>query len=239
MKSKNLFWGLFFIVAAGLVVVNQLGYLAGITTLNLVITILLIPIILKSIIKANFFGIFFSMALLGILFASELGITTFVPIPILVTALFLSIGFSIMFGRHNKCAEQWHTGSFCNSFNEENFGEVVDTEDDDNVNFGVKFGSSIKYVNAKNLKRANFSCYFGALKVYLDSAVISPDGAEINLDVSFSGVEIYVPREWKVINGIEATLSGVEEKYKRNGEETSTLKLIGKSSFSGIEIIYV
>lgn len=234
MKGKNLFWGLFFIAAAGLIVMNQLGYLAGITTLNLVITIFLIPIILKSAIRLNFFGIFFPLSVLGIIFANELGIIGFVPIPILTTALFLSIGFSIIFGKHNRCIESWH-----NIHNEENFGEVVNTQDDDIVNFGVKFGSSIKYVNAKNLKQANFSCSFGALKVYLDNAKISPEGAVINLDISFSGIEIYMPKEWKVLNGIDATLSGVEEKYKRHAEETATVKLTGKASFSGIEIIYV
>ena len=239
MKGKNIFWGLFFIVAAGVVVVNQLGYLAGITTFNLVISILLIPVMLKSIIKTNFFGIFFSIALLGILFAEQLGITNFVPVPILITAFFLSIGFSIMFGKHNRCVESWHSSGFHDSNNEENFGEVVNTEDDDIINFGVRFGSSIKYVNTKNLKKANFSCSFGALKVYFDNTELSPEGAEINFDVSFSGVEIYVPREWKVINGIEATLSGVETKYKRNAEETATVKLIGRANFSGIEIIYV
>ena len=235
MKGKNLFWGLFFIVAAGLIVVNQLGYLAGITTLNLVITILLIPIILKSIIRVNFFGIFFSVAVLGILFADELGINTFVPVPILTVALFLSVGLSLVFGKHNKYIEKFRNIHV----HDEHFGEVINTEDDDVVNFNVTLGSSIKYVNAKNLKQANLSCSFGALKVYLDNSTISEEGAVINLDISFSGVEIYMPKEWKVLNGIESKLSGIEEKYKRHGEEIANVKLVGKASFSGIEIIYV
>ena len=235
MKNKNIFWGLFFIVIAGLIVVKQSGYLAGVTTLNLVVTLFLIPIILKSCIRLNFAGIFFPISILGILFAEELGITNFVPFPILITALFLSIGFSMLFGKHEK----WREGHFCTIGNTEGFEEVVDTEDDDVVNFRVTFGDSIKYVNAKNLKQANLSCSFGALKVYFDNATVSPEGAVINVDMSFSGVELYIPREWKVINGIEATLAGVEEKYKRNGDETVTVKLAGRAQFSGIEIIYV
>jgi len=239
MKSKNLFWGLFFIAAAGLIVVNQLGYLAGITTFKVAITIFLIPIIIRSSLKLNFFGIFFGMGLLGILFSRHLGINNFVPFPILLTALFLSIGFSMIFGKHTRHIENCNNNCFNNTENNENFEEVVNTEDADTINFGVKFGSSIKYVNAKNLKQANFSCSFGALKVYFDNATISPEGAEINFDISFSGVELYIPREWKVINGIEATLAGVEEKYKRNEKEIATVKLTGKANFSGVEIIYV
>jgi len=235
MKGKNIFWGLFFIVAAGLIVVNQMGYLAGITTLNLVLTILLIPIILKSILSLNFAGVFFPVALLGILFADNLGINDFVPVPILIVAAFLSLGFSLVFSKQIKVK----LGAFTIDGHDEHFDQVVNTEDEDNVSLGVKFGSSIKYVNSKNLKQANFSCSFGALKIYLDNATISPEGAVINLDISFSGVEMYVPKEWKVINGIDATLAGVEEKYKRNGEETATIKLAGKASFSGIEIIYI
>ena len=37
--------------------------------------------------------------------------------------------------------------------NNENFSEIINTQDNDVVNVGVQFGSSIKYVNSKNLKK--------------------------------------------------------------------------------------
>jgi predicted membrane protein len=235
MKSRNLFWGLFFVAGAGLVIANGLGYLTGITLFNLIIVFFMIPIILKSIIHINFFGIFFPLAILAILFANTLGISNFVPFPVLAVALFLSIGFSLIFGRHSKYMEKWHNIRIHN----EHFDRVVNTEDEDVVNFGVTLGSSIKYVNSKKLKQANLSCSFGALIVYFDNTTISEEGAEISIDVSFSGVELYMPREWRVINEIESVFSGIEEKHKKDREETANVKLTGKASFSGIEIIYV
>lgn len=235
MKSKNLFWGIFFIALSGLIIVNQLGYLIGITTFNLVIAVLLIPIFLKSIIRMNFFGIFFSIAILGIIFSDKLGIGKLVPFPILVIAAFVSIGFSIIFGKHNKYVDKWSKSHRY----DEDFSEVIDTEDDDTINFEVKFGSSTKYVNSKNLTQANFSCSFGALKIYLDNANVSSEGAVINVDASFSGIEVYVPRDWNIINRIECTLAGIEEKYNRYEHIGPSVKLTGKAKFSGIEIIYV
>ena len=233
MNGKNVFWGLFFIAAAGLVAVHQLGYLAGITTLNLVITIFLIPILLKSIMKINFFGIFFSIAVFGILFADQLGISDFVPVHILIVATFLSIGFTLVFSKWASI--NWVIGIH----NEEGLGEVVDTEDEEVVEFGVKLGSSIKYVNSKNLKQAKLTCSFGELQVYFDNTTVSEEGAVISVDVSFGELRMYIPKEWKVINGISATLAGVEEKNKRNGEETATVKLTGRVNMGEVEIIYV
>ena len=46
MKFKNWFWGLFFIVAACLVIVNQLGYLTGFNIFTLIASIFLIAIII-------------------------------------------------------------------------------------------------------------------------------------------------------------------------------------------------
>jgi len=234
MKGKNVFWGLFFIVAAGVIVAHQLGYMAGITTLNLILTILIIPIILKSITSVNFFGIFFPLALLGILFAEQLGITEFVPVPILIIALFISLGLSLIFSKFVN----YKVGIF--NINAEDFEEIVDMEDEETVKFGVKFGSSIKYINSQNLKQANLSSSFGELVVYFDNTTINEKGAVINVDVSFGAITMYIPKEWKVINGISATLAGVEEHRKRQVDNiTATIKLAGRASFAGVEIIYI
>jgi len=237
-RGNSIFWGLFFIAGAGLIVAKEMGYLAGITLMNLVIAFFLLPIIIKSIVRINFFGVLFPIAVLGIMFASELGITKFVPVPILTIAIMLSIGLSLIFGRHNKLKEKWHD---IHVHNHENFKNVINTEDEDVVTFGVTLGSSIKYVNSKNLKQANLSCSFGALKVYLDNTVLSKEGATISLDASFSAIQIYMPREWNAVVGIDSILSGVEEKPKNYHKEKDAkeVKLVGKASFSGIEIIYV
>ena len=64
MKFKNWFWGLFFIVAACLVIVNQLGYLTGFNIFTLIASIFLIAIIIQSATHLNFAGILFPFAMI-------------------------------------------------------------------------------------------------------------------------------------------------------------------------------
>jgi len=235
MKNKNWFWGLFFIGAGALVIFNQLGYLAGFSLLSLLITILLVPVIIKSIFHANFWGILFPIALLAIAFAEPLGITNLTPWPVLLTALFGSIGFSTLFGNpwRKNC------GNFCNTTNHENFDEVVNSPDKNNVEYRVNFGSAIKYVNSQELQTANFTCSFGALKVFFDNTKISPEGARINCDCSFGAIELYIPKTWRVINKINVSLAGVEEKNHRVESDGPDVILTGNINLSGVEIVYV
>lgn len=236
MKLKNLFWGLFFIVASCLVIVNQLGYLTGINVFSLIATIFLVAIIIKSATHLNFAGVLFSFAFLGILYAEPLGIQNLVPWPILAAALFASIGLSIIFHKsilrhHSHCYEEV-------DFNKEHFDQIINTPDDNTVACKVSFGSAIKYVNTNNFEKAFFDCSFGAMKIYFDGAQIQGEQAEIFLNTSFSGVEIYLPRNWKVIDNINSSLAGVEV-IDRSLNPDKTIILKGKASFSGVDIKYL
>lgn len=233
MKTKNWFWGLFFIVAAALVIINQMGYLVGINLFTLICTIFLVPIIIKSIAHVNFFGILFPLAILGILFAEPLGITNLVPWPILAAALLGSIGLSLIF--HNS---KWHSEYYHCNFDKEE--QIINEEDSDTVSCSVKFGASTKYVNTDNFKKGYFSSSFGALKIYFDKAKIQDEGAEIYLDVSFSGVEIYVPKEWKLVNNVSSAFGALDEKNHNLYEgEKMPVVVKGNIKFGGVEIIYV
>jgi len=239
MRHKNLFWGFFFIAAAVLIILYVIGGFANVNIWSLALTLILLPIIFDSCVRLHFFGIFFPMAILAIIYAQPLGITNLTPWPVLLTALFGSIGFSILFhNKHTYCFHKdygWHKHDDKN----EHFSEVVDAPDEDTINFDVKFSSSIKYINTDDFKQANLSCKFGVLKVYFDNAKIKGDTAQIYLDASFSGIELYIPKSWKLANDIRTTASGVEEKNRRADVAGPTVTLAGNLNFSGVEIIYV
>jgi hypothetical protein len=233
MKLKNLFWGMFFLTAAAIIVLGQLGYLTNVNIWSLVITILLIPVIIKSSLHLNFWGILFPFAIIAIIFSEQLGLENLTPWTLLAAALFGSIGLSIIFSKHYE--KHCHFSSIKN----ENFEEIINCPDEDIVNLSVSFGSSIKYVNSENFKKANLRCSFGALAVYFDNAKIDGDKAEIHLDVSFSGVEIYMPKNWKVVNNVNVSLGGIEEKNPRIDSNSPTVILTGNVSLAGVEIIYI
>lgn len=225
---KKLFWGLLFVTAAAAVIVSSLGYFSGVNLFGILCTIFLIPIFIKSIIGANYAGVFFPLAFIGIIYSGPLGIDAITPLPILLAALLLSIGFSIMFKKNYKCYS-----------NKENFDSIVNETDESNIDFRVSFGSSIKYINSDDFKYANLSCSFGAMKVYFDNAKIVESNAVVNLDISFSGVELFIPSDWKVINNVDISMGGLDEKNKPGKNTEKTITLTGKVNLSGVEIIYI
>lgn len=237
MKSKNLFWGLYLILAAVLLVFAQLNWFEGKDLFKLAVFILLAPGIIKSALSFMFAGVFFPLAIIVIV----LQVTNLSIWVVLLAALLLTIGCHLVFGSPrfahnfaggiNCCGGDWEK-------HHEHFDTVVNSPDDDIVDYGVKFGSSIKYINSDNFKRANLRSSFGALKVYFDNAKISPEGAEIYLDVSFGAAELYIPKSWKIMNNANVSLAGIEEKGRYERDATP-VKLLGNVTFAGVEIIYI
>lgn len=234
MKRKNLFWGLFFILSATLIILNQFHILLGVNIFKLIISLLLLPIIFKSIKHICFSGILFPLAIIGIMFAKPLGIGNLTPWPVLGAALFLSIGLSFIFpNKHKKDFDNYFHGH-----HEQNWDS--ETSDDSEVNVYLKFGGSSKYINSQHLRRVNINCKFGGTKIFFDNSNIEDNEAVIDVLANFSGIELYVPKNWFVKSEVDCVLGGIEEKGIRNSSiAEKTLILKGKISFSGISIVYI
>mgnify|MGYP003415327784 FL=1 len=232
MKKKDIFWGIFFILAAVLVIVNQLGFLPKIGIFEIVATVVLVAIIVKCLIHFWFPGMLFPIAFLCIIYAEEWHITQLTPWPVLATAFLGSIGLGIIF-KKNKFNYYDHY------FHKEHVEEVINEPDGSVINCFANFGSSMKYVNSDHFERANIKCSFGGMKVYFDNAVIADGTAEIYLDVSFSGVELYIPKGWKVIDEVNASFGAMEMKNRGENSDSPIVTIKGSVSFGGVEIIYV
>jgi predicted membrane protein len=231
---KKLFWGLFFIVAGVFVILDQFYNYTNITLLSLLLTIFIVAFLIKSLYRLSFTGILFSLAFLCIIYSEPLHLESITPIPVLLAALFGSIGLSILFNRN-----YFYKKSYCDRNHDEQFSEIINGADDEEVDFGVNCGSSIKYINSENFKMANLKCHLGAMKVYFDNAKIKGDSATINVDVSLSGVELYIPKEWKIVNKTDVTLGSVELKNNSYTKSEKTVYLNGKVSLGGVEIVYI
>lgn len=244
-KVRKIFWGLFFILAAVLIVLSTINLLPAISLFTLICTIFLAGIIIESVIQVNFTGILFSLAFLGILYAEPLNITALTPWPILAVALLGSIGLSIMFGSHRHCFYCYSDYNNIKNDEEDETKEKVNIASDDEViDIKTNMGASIKYINTDNFKVANINCSFGGVKVYFDRAVIKGNNAKININASFSGIELYIPREWKIVNNLNSILSGVDEKNKiyvskKSPENEKKVIIEGTCNLSGVEIIYI
>lgn len=229
MKKRKIFWGIFFIAAAVLIIAGNLGGLKGIGTWSILFSVFFAATLLQSLFHGNIPGILFSLAFLVIVHAKTLGLTSITPWPVLGAALLGSIGISIIY--HPKHCHIGH-------HNWEDY-ESVETITENDVEFRTSFGSSIKYVNAGDFKRARLDCSFGGMKVYFDNAVLQDGQAVIDIQASFSGVEIYLPRNWNVVNHLNTSFGGIEEKNKNIPDGISEVTLTGEISFSGVTILYI
>ena len=95
MKRENIFWGLFFILAALFMLVGRLDFFEGLSFFKIFGTLLLVGWLGHSLSKRDYGGILFSIAFLCILYDEFLGIEELTPWPVLGAAMFGSIGLSM------------------------------------------------------------------------------------------------------------------------------------------------
>lgn len=115
--------------------------------------------------------------------------------------------------------------------------EVVENEG--LVQFGVLFGGGARYVNTDKLEEAKLKCRFGGMEVYFDNAELLGDKALIDVDASFGGVELYIPKKWEVVNNMRMAMGAVEYVGERDEEAEKVINLVGNVSFGAVEVHYV
>lgn len=232
MKKEMVFWGILFILMGVFLIISKLGYFPNVNVIGLLLTAFLVAVIVKSLVRLNFAGVLFPIAFICIIYDKQLGITTITPWTVLIAALLGSIGLSMIFHKHTKCVNF--------KFDSEDYKfEKIDVEDESHVRIKNSFTSSIKYINTDNFEQADFNCSFGAMKVYFDKAIMSNDNAIVRINASFSGIELYIPKEWSVEDKTNVVLGSIDEKNRNNQVTTNTLTLVGDIKFSGVEIIYI
>ena len=232
MKKEKNFWGVLFTLIGVFLIISKLGYFPDVNVFSLLLTVFLVVIIVKSVLSLNFAGILFPIAFICIIYDKQLGITSITPWTVLIAASLGSIGLSMIFNKHVKWVNT--------KWDYKDFGfEKIDEEDGSSVRFNSSFGASIKYININNFEKADFKCSFGSMKVYFDNATMVNNNAIVRINASFSGMELYIPKAWKVEDKTNVFLGAINEKNRNNEITTNTLSLVGRINFSGIEIIYI
>lgn len=236
MKKNNFFWGLLFILAAVLILLNQFGFFAPIGMFEIVVTVLLVGIMVKSIFCLNFWGILFPLAFICIIHAETLNLKEFTPWPALLTAFLISLGLSLIFKRERFFVFHHHH----HHRDDDMFSKrIINEKDDSRVECSISFGESMKYVNTDNFESAHIRCSFGEIKVFFDNAQIPSGKADIYLDVSFGDAQLYIPKSWHVISKVNVFLGDMSEKNYNLGNDSPVVTIHGNISFGDAKIIYV
>ena len=238
MKHRNWFWGIFFLAAGFFVVASQLGGFIDLGFWSIVATVLLVATFIGSLVSVNFFGIFVSSALLYSIYQSPLDWPYVSVWLLLLTAVLISTGLSIIF--HGRFHRHWTKRKYCKE-NWVGHGSTEEYINGDDVTISESFSEVSKYLHAECLRQAHIASSFGSLNVYFDGVTLSPEGAEVNVDVSFGKIALYIPKGWRVIDQVHTSAGAVTNNMRGIGfaADSPTLTLRGRVSFGNLEIQYV
>lgn len=229
MKKDNVFWGLLLVLAGVYILVNHLGFLPDINVVKIVISAFCVVVFVKSTVRLEFGGMLFPLAILVILFNRELGLTAITPWPVLIAALFGSIGLNLIFGGPARMRQGKNSTVFSSVS-----GESVNGEE---IWLHGSFNGYKKNISSNNLKKVAITCKFCGMEVSFDDAVIQNGTAVVDLDVSFSGLECYVPHSWKIVNNTSCMFGGFDEhRGKADADAGVTLVFEGNVRFGGVDV---
>ena len=139
-------------------------------------------------------------------------------------------GIMLIFSR--KCMP----GSFC--ADKKTVKEMKQIDQDGRMirQINTKFGKQLFEFSGKSFEGATVETSFGFVGIDLRNADIL-DGAIIDIDCSFGGVEIRVGDDIHVKQAVNASFAGVECNERLfSTENAKTLYIKGKCAFGGIEI---
>jgi len=91
-------------------------------------------------------------------------------------------------------------------------------------------------MTSKNFKGGEVNTVFGGYQLDLRDVKVAKEGAEININCAFGGVEIFVPKDCRVVTNGTGILGGWTPDLKSNEVETPVLTISGVVAFGAVDI---
>lgn len=232
MKGKNIFWGLFLLISAALIIASQVTSFGTISAVSILATVFLAAIIISSVARMEFFGMFVPMAFLYMIYNEPLDLPFIRPVILVVSAILVSVGCSLIFKKRRK-KNTYVNNSYYSKMNE--------SVNDNNPTVKSSMGSSSKYLRADSLQGGQLTVSFGELSVYFDQVRLNQAGAEIFVDCNLGSLKLYIPRHWNVVDKIGATLGAVQNNTGQAQPVLTEplLTLSGNVKLGSVEINYI
>jgi len=124
-------------------------------------------------------------------------------------------------------------------FTKKSIREKVHVENQ--IDYNTFFNYQNIKLESKDLIGGQISSLFAGLEIDLTKAELAQAGATIEINIVFSGVEIIVPKNWKIKSLAKSIFGGIENQVSEiQDDETSDLEPVltikGAIIFSGVEI---
>lgn len=249
MKAKwsRIFWGIGLIAAAVFLVIDQLHLLPfTIGFWAIFWTVVFVASLITSVINKNLYGAIFSIAFLVIVYAKPLHISALSPWTILLVAILVSAGISLIFRNSfkptiiingKKVNANW-SDLINKNFKADNV--ITDNSfgiDSDNVVISGKMTEASRYIHSQNLKTVTIDSSMGDVSVYLDDAKAAGDEVIMNINTSMCDVNVYIPSDWQVENNMQNSLSDVDIDHSK-GTGTKLI-LQGRNTMGDLTVKHV
>jgi predicted membrane protein len=116
-------------------------------------------------------------------------------------------------------------------------GKVPEIKEDDLDAF-VIFAGINRRLESKEFRGGKATALFGGIELDFTSPKLAGNQATVDLTAMFGGIDIRVPRNWKVVVDSHAILGGVDDKHRTESEEQieATLFIKATAIFGGIDI---
>ena len=234
--KRNWFWGIICILGAILIFGNLFGFLPFTFSLWKIIgTLICLSVIIDGIKERSFYSPLFGIVIIFYLFRKDLGFEDISFWLLMVGTWLLAWGLTSIFHpekNHIKVNKQIDI----------NFGdddtENVEYSTNSIINITSSFGEKVQYIQTNDLQYVTIDSKFSGLKLYFDQATIQ-NQATIEIDGNFTGIQLYVPKEWNVQSHVRAFFGGVDEKGQPSSSGYPTLNITGRVHFGGVEIHYI
>lgn len=248
MKKGRWFWGSFALIGAAILLGSQLGWFTySYSPWTLIFTLFLAATFITSLVSLWISGVVFSLAALSIVYASALGIAHISVWMIILIAILVNIGLSLIFHpwiakHHRKQMMSYHHGShyFEENIHSRHFNAHTNEDTDTALYFVDKVTSSTRYLHNKQLEQVTFEVSLGDLKAYFDDVVPAQSDLVVNLNVSMGQAELFIPKDWQVSNELEYTMGTVDVPDSIISDvEGITVHLRGQVSFGQVNVHYI
>ncbi len=247
-KLRNVSCGLLLIAIAALLIANQLGYefaLKGLGWFDFVILAICACATVGGLIQGKLWEAAFGIGIGYCVVAESFGLPEISWWIMLLAIGVGGCGLKMIF-RGNKKHTIKINGEECVIDSDgirEGDDRVFssDGEDytsEDILRGDVVFSSMVKYVESKDFRGGSSDVVFSHVKYYFDRAELHDGYARVELSSVFSGVDIYVPRDWNIENNMDRVFGSCNVKSK-HGEAGPTLILDGECVFGSVTVHFV
>lgn len=242
-RVGHIFAAAVMIAAAALIGAQTFGLLPQLNHVDIKFVILaffLAALGISSAFAMGWFQFFFGLSSAGVIANTQFKWIDFSAQQtweIFAMALLLSTAFSILFHPRRPSFPDRNLDDHGRSARDRN---LVGLDNDDKVYIFARMSESTRYVESQNLKRVVVSARMGGAVVYFANAKPAGDSLEINVDARFGGIQLNVPKNWKMINNVNSIVGGVSEKnFAEIDENSPTVTLTGNARLGGIEVNYI